>query len=898
MSRAAATGMRDALTAEITSLRRTGAAAAPRAELASGRATGGARYACALVSWPPDLSADGALVARAGGGGPWVPVSEVVVDGAEVRLACAAELGAGPVFVRADPARSAVALRSALDAAVGSGLAPVLLGERPGVTGEAPDAAEVTTGFDKLNLAQRRALTRALGSDLAFVWGPPGTGKTDVLARVVEGSLRRGQTVLLTAPTAVAVDHALERICDLIGTLPGFDEGLVRRLGPAAVPSLVRRHGAAVDTERVLARLSAPLAARAGGLRERQREVAARLRDREAADAAHARVVAADGVLARHHGKRRAVVTFLTTVDSELAAVDARLAEADAKLFAERRADRLRVERADLTARRAAGLTDLAAVDAAIARARGELAELRSVAAQAVARAGGASVRALRAAADGIADKVRRVDAELAGLPKRVLDNCRLVAMTTQRGHLGGLPVVPDVVVVDEAGMVDLPTAVRLASQAEQRVVFAGDTRQLPPAPACLVDRHASTQDRALVRRWLARDVFRAAGAVDEDGQATDDPRLARLGTQYRMRPAISALVNAVAYPDGPTRTGRSDVSSVARSRVLGAPLVLVDTSGHTPASTYRDQLHAALVRECVGRLEHEGVLPWREPRAALAAITPYRTQARVLDAYLREHLGPRFAGVADTVHRYQGDQRPVVILDTVAGPFYSGTGKDSATCRLVNVALSRAQDHLVVVANVDRLRATLPGDSEMHALLDHLRVNAERLPVEELVPVRTADQPPSAGPAFVPAAEVDEAVALDIGRAADRVEIYSPEPAAARVAAFAPALREAASRGVPVRLFTPRPPAAEDAGWEVVASATVREPLVITDNTLWHPPFDLLAATAADAPALRMESAVACTTARPRPAPVPAQRVAARTHRPPPRENTPSAARSTELRP
>ncbi|WP_018686415.1 AAA domain-containing protein [Actinokineospora enzanensis] len=896
--REAVAGMRAALTAEITSLRRADDASAPTARLVSARTTGGdptGRYYLARVTaWPTDLPRDSALVARAGTRGPWHPVTGVEVTGRDARFSCPVDLGAEPpvVFLRADPARSAIALREAIGDVLGRGKADLVLGARA-KTAVSTEAARLTTEFGKLNLSQQSAVARALAGDITFIWGPPGTGKTDVVARIVEGSLRQGRSVLFVAPTHVAVDQALERVCDLVHDLPDFADGLVRRVGEAQVSSLVGRYGDVIDPDQVVARLGAGISTRVAELREQQRVVTGMLHDREAADAARAAVQAAVAALGRHHARRADIVRYLTTVDGQVAGLDRQLdALEKQRFFTERRAERTRAERAELARQRVVPLRDLTAVDAAIATTQRDLTRLHTEADAAVHRAGITDAATLRARAAAIADELTQATATLAELPKRVQANCRLAAMTTQRGYQGGLPFSPQVVVVDEAGMVDLPTAVFLASRASERVVFAGDFRQLPAVVTGETDRQATEEQRATVRHWLSRDAFRASGVIGPNGEVREDPRLARLGTQYRMRPGICAVVNAVAYPDAPLRTGRSDVSSVVRSPVLSGPLVLIDTSGRAglAGTAYRNEVHAALIREYVRLLQHDGVLPARgddrvDPKSVLAVIAPYRKQVKLLDGHLTERLGKQFTGLVDTVHRFQGSQRPVVVIDTVSGAsrrlgvFYEGVGPDSTTCRLLNVALSRAQDHVVVVADVAHLRERLPAGSEVRVMLDHLTAHARHVPLDDLIPVRTAAElgdlaaDDLARPAFFPADEVDAAVLWDFARAARRIEIYCPFLHSRRMPRFRPALLAALARGTAVRLFTrgadehpdhePILRALAADGFAVETRDQMHEKMVVVDDVLWHGSLNLFADTRATELMMRLASPVACEAAR-----------------------------------
>ncbi len=87
-----------------------------------------------------------------------------------------------------------------------------------------------------LNEWQQAAVKSSLAAqDVALVHGPPGTGKTTVLVEIIRQHVARGERVLATAPSNIAVDNILEK---LIGT------GLrVTRLGHPARTLESLRHG-------------------------------------------------------------------------------------------------------------------------------------------------------------------------------------------------------------------------------------------------------------------------------------------------------------------------------------------------------------------------------------------------------------------------------------------------------------------------------------------------------------------------------------------------------------------------------------------------------------------------------------------------------------------------------
>jgi superfamily I DNA and/or RNA helicase len=108
----------------------------------------------------------------------------------------------------------------------------------------------------------------------------------------------------------------------------------------------------------------------------------------------------------------------------------------------------------------------------------------------------------------------------------------------------------------------------------------------------------------------------------------------------------------------------------------------------------------------------------------SVAVITPDVEQAsRVRQLLARDrHVAGRVE--CSTVHRFQGHERDLVVLDTVdteplaPGVLLAGQGPGADAARLLNVSVSRARGKPVILADVDYCRRRAPA-SAMAALLD-----------------------------------------------------------------------------------------------------------------------------------------------------------------------------------
>lgn len=312
----------------------------------------------------------------------------------------------------------------------------------------------------------------------------------------------------------------------------------------------------------------------------------------------------------------------------------------------------------------------------------------------------------LKKSADVLDQQIAEIDERLRTIERQLLDNAQVVATTLSKvcmdSHLAERRF--DAIIMDEVSMAPLPAVFVAASRANDRVIAFGDPRQLPPIV------QAKT---AVAKKWLGRDLFEVVG-VDLQSAASGDPRSGFLAEQSRMHPSISALARKHVYNGLITDTPQSASDQYSDIQPLpGAHLLLCDTSDGAPVASRpggssRVNPYHALCALILARQILES-LPQRPADASntfrIGIVTPYRKQAELIQRLLKR-AGLERQVRTGTVHRFQGLEFEAVIFDTVESkPIphrqeFIGGGVRTPGQRLVNVAVTRAQHKLVVIAN------------------------------------------------------------------------------------------------------------------------------------------------------------------------------------------------------
>ena len=598
--------------------------AAGASELALGRGEdlGGLRYGFEVTA-APRLAAGTACALRTARGEQRVVLERVADDRVtlaadqpvDVTAACA--LVVAPWFLHERLVHALAAIREAP-------LALTLFGKRP--PRRVP--AELVRDHAALNASQRAAVRLCAESELAFVWGPPGTGKTQTLVHVIDELVARGERILIASTTNAAIDQLLAKLA----TRPWFAPGTFVRIGRS-------------DAETFGAELADLVDQRLGA----RRDELARLR--------------------RRAGEAEQQIRFARALAAELAPA----VSSQPSLFAEP-PPRLR---AAALARVFAAADAIAGLDA-----RGQLRALE----QRVARL--ERVRALCKA------RVAARAAEDRDVEARVVADARVVLCTLASTYVSPLVANQrfDVLIAEEAGMATLPPLFHAASRCDRRAIMVGDPRQLPPI--------VQSDDEG-VRRAIGRSVFDVT-VPDPAGS----PIVAMLDVQYRMHPAIGALVGALFY-GGRLVHEPGDVAEIAaRAPFPGRALVVVDVKSTCERSASGGSRINPGSAARTADLALEAV---RAGSASIAVITPYAAQA----AEIRRLLAARRIADAvecSTIHRFQGRECDVVLIDLADAHPLRPSALVADAPNLLNVSLSRARGKLVIVADVAYFHAADPG--------------------------------------------------------------------------------------------------------------------------------------------------------------------------------------------
>lgn len=280
---------------------------------------------------------------------------------------------------------------------------------------------------------------------------------------------------------------------------------------------------------------------------------------------------------------------------------------------------------------------------------------------------------------------------------------------------------------VDEISMVGMAQLIPVLSL-HCPVVGFGDFQQLPP-----IVRSIDTA----AKRALGMHLFEW---VDCDDTNTSDERRTMLKRQYRMAEPICEPIKRTFYDDK-LETAPSVIDRHSRFRWATSLLdtAKLDTEVESAGDSKRNDAHAEVASSVVRALTSHEI-------ADIGVITPYSAQAEQIRRKLEEltHQNPGIE--TSTVHSYQGREKKVVIFDSMTSPgeplSFLKNRVNPAISQMLNVAYSRAEEHLLLLSDTAALADHFSGTEPLRKTIGSYRL---RMPEpgrsQQLMPHRNWDK-------------------------------------------------------------------------------------------------------------------------------------------------------------
>lgn len=314
---------------------------------------------------------------------------------------------------------------------------------------------------------------------------------------------------------------------------------------------------------------------------------------------------------------------------------------------------------------------------------------------------------------------------------ERELSSCRIMVGTTtavaNKPDLFRLKSF-DVAIIDEATQILEPQLLGLLAMRDAqgrnaigKFIMIGDHKQLP-AIALQGREDSRVADPALNAAGLCNwqdSLFERLYRLhkDDGGRATDF-----LCKQGRMHPEVASYSNLSFYGGKLTEAGLPHQSGglvlpesccSPWKDLLGRRVVFIPSEPQTTASSgktnQQEARMAALLAAEVFRCRQQSF----DAAHALGIITPYRSQIALIRKELSRQGIPELEDImVDTVERYQGSERDVIIYSVCANyawqlPLLSNLSEEDGHVidRKLNVALTRAREQFFLIGAPSVLR-------------------------------------------------------------------------------------------------------------------------------------------------------------------------------------------------
>ena len=652
---------------------------------------------------------------------------------------------------------------------------------------EVPTLEPNKSFMNGLNQLQADALGVVANNSVTYIWGPPGTGKTTTMGSIVAALASLGQKVLLVSNTNLAIDTALERCLDRFGEVTALAGGEMLRLGTMVKPELIKKYASKIDLDALFELEVEPLRKKIDFISSALSKKKNKLSDLLETKREYDRHVEKSLGSAKAQAKLAALQEDLEKAQREIPGISRQIKDLEAeylqsnsksgigRMFSKsRNPGVIRIDINNAQSKKEQSEKRVLRLTSEIPASQKELEEINAQARESTAwlakNLEGAKIKTDIESLQldvGVDEKqIEEIQEEISQKRIQIMQKAQVIACTAYRPLLDKeiIAMKFDCVVVDEASMLPLPLYYCAAALAQSRIVVAGDFRQLPPIVKVGGNSNRSDSTAAALeadmKELMTANAFTKSGVIARSKNGEKSTELVALRDQYRMREPISDLISETFYPEHTLRT-------VSEKTDKPTPwgndaFILFNTSSLEPESSKvngksrRNLMHALTVQAIAEKLFNDGWELKSTAKKSFGIITPYAKQSSFIESLLTTDTSKHVKGGISTVHRFQGNERDLMIIDLTKvasesepslGPFLGNSDPLASENAMWNVAISRARQHVIIVTDLpthDRNKSSL-----ISKLIEKMKDNLKIIDASTLIDAEllsAAKSKPSSG--------------------------------------------------------------------------------------------------------------------------------------------------------
>lgn len=303
--------------------------------------------------------------------------------------------------------------------------------------------------------------------------------------------------------------------------------------------------------------------------------------------------------------------------------------------------------------------------------------------------------------------------------------------------HFPFVPNAFDLLIIDESSQSDIASSLPLLFRSKNAVII-GDPQQLKHISSIskaqdnrLLQKYNLIQDDNLRFSYSIQSLYHCARGIVSDDCVT------LLNEHYRSHYSIIEFSNREWY------NGHLDIRT-NYDNLFYPPegknnLEWINIQGETERLNGRSALNKKEANKVLELLSHF-LTTYQEEQPSIGIVTPFVAQKEYLERKIIENYEEHFINshflIADTAHKFQGDERDIVIFSPVIAQNISNDssliGFLRSTSNLFNVAITRARSILWIVGDREKcVKAGIPYLKSFVEYIEHKKYEKIDLPYD-----------------------------------------------------------------------------------------------------------------------------------------------------------------------